>query len=68
MIELAQAVLELTGSKSKLINVDLPKDDPKQRCPDITRAKAILNWEPKVDLKTGLMKTIEYYKATQFGK
>jgi UDP-glucuronate decarboxylase len=68
MIELAQAVLELTGSKSKLINVDLPKDDPKQRCPDITKAKAILNWEPKVDLKTGLMKTIEYYKATQFGK
>ena len=68
MIELAHEVIALTGSKSKLINVDLPKDDPKQRCPDITKAKTILGWEPKVDLKTGLTKTIEYYKQTQFGK
>lgn len=68
MIELAQAVIALTGSKSKLINVDLPKDDPKQRCPDITKARRVLGWEPKVDLQTGLGRTIEYYRKTQFGK
>lgn len=67
MHELAEAVLEVTGSKSKLTHVDLPKDDPKQRCPDISKAKSLLKWEPKVDLKTGLGKTTEYYRATQFG-
>ncbi|MCA9024659.1 MAG: SDR family oxidoreductase [Planctomycetaceae bacterium] len=68
MHELAQAVLEVTGSKSTLTHVDLPKDDPKQRCPDISKAKSLLKWEPKVDLKTGLGKTTEYYRATQFGE
>ena len=68
MIELAKEVIALTGSKSKLVNVELPKDDPKQRCPDITKAKTILGWEPKVNLREGLTKTIEYYKQTQFGK
>jgi UDP-glucuronate decarboxylase len=66
MIELAEAVLSVTGSKSKLKYVELPKDDPKQRCPDITKARQLLRWEPKVDLKTGLGKTTEYYRATQF--
>lgn len=67
MLELAQAVLELTGSKSAVKHDPLPKDDPQQRRPDITKAKAILNWEPKVPLKEGLAKTIEYYRRTQFG-
>lgn len=67
MLELAQAVLELTGSKSAVQHDPLPKDDPQQRRPDITKAKAILKWEPKVPLKDGLAKTIEYYRRTQFG-
>jgi nucleoside-diphosphate-sugar epimerase len=67
MIELAQAVLEVTGSKSKLTNEPLPKDDPKQRCPDITKAKRVLGWEPKVNLRTGLSKTADFYRKTQFG-
>ncbi len=62
MIELANLVIELTGSKSKLINMPLPQDDPKQRKPDITNAKSILEWEPKIPLKNGLIKTIEYFK------
>lgn len=66
MIELAQAVLRVAESNSPLKYVELPKDDPKQRCPDITKAKRLLDWEPKVDLATGLAKTTEYYRATQF--
>ncbi len=66
MIELAQAVLAATGSKSELSYVDLPKDDPRQRCPNISKAKSLLKWEPKVDLKAGLAKTVEYYRRTQF--
>lgn len=61
MIELANLVIELTGSKSKLVFRPLPSDDPKQRKPDITLAKEILGWEPKVQLKEGLIKTIEYF-------
>ena len=61
MLELANLVLELTGSKSKLIFFPLPSDDPKQRKPDITLAKEKLDWEPKVQLKDGLVKTIEYF-------
>lgn len=62
MIELAEKVLQLTGSKSKLIHVDLPKDDPTQRRPDISLAKDLLGWEPKVHLDEGLKKTIEWFK------
>lgn len=61
MIELANQVIELTGSKSKLVFQPLPSDDPKQRKPDITLAKEKLNWEPKVQLKEGLVKTIAYF-------
>jgi len=61
MIELAEKVLELTGSKSTLIHKDLPEDDPKQRQPDIGRAKATLGWEPKVKLADGLKPTIAYF-------
>jgi UDP-glucuronate decarboxylase len=60
--ELAEQVISLTGSKSKLIHLPLPKDDPTQRQPDISLAKEKLNgWEPQVQLKEGLLKTIEYF-------
>jgi UDP-glucuronate decarboxylase len=62
MLELATAVIELTGSMSKIEHRPLPVDDPKQRKPDITRAKAILNWRPKVDLQDGLKETIAYFR------
>jgi UDP-glucuronate decarboxylase len=61
MIELAENVIDLTGSSSKLIFEDLPADDPKQRKPDITLAKEKLGWEPTVPLREGLAKTIEYF-------
>lgn len=62
IIELAQKVLELTGSKSKIVYKKLPQDDPVQRRPDISLAKKILNgWEPKIRLEQGLVKTIEYF-------
>ena len=61
--ELAQMVIELTASKSKLIFQDLPVDDPLQRCPDISLAKSELDWEPKISLQDGLKSTIEYFKT-----
>jgi len=60
--QLAELVIEITGSSSKLVKKPLPVDDPLQRCPDISRAKKILNWEPKIALKDGLYKTINYFK------
>ena len=63
MMELANAVLEQTGSKSKIVYMPLPGDDPKMRRPDITLAKNTLGWEPKVNLFDGLQKTIEYFKT-----
>jgi len=62
MKELATAVIEITGSSSEMIHVPLPEDDPKQRCPDITKAKRILGWEPQTQLREGLATTIEYYR------
>lgn len=62
MLELAEQVIDITGSKSKIIHLPLPKDDPTQRQPDITLAKEKLNgWEPRVPLREGLTKTIEYF-------
>ena len=61
ILELAEIIIDLTNSKSKLIFNDLPQDDPKQRQPDITLAKEKLNWEPKIQLKEGLPKTIKYF-------
>ncbi|MCX6152859.1 MAG: SDR family oxidoreductase [Candidatus Kapabacteria bacterium] len=63
MLELAKQIIELTGSQSKIIFQELPEDDPKLRRPDITRARSILGWEPKVDRKPGLIKTIDYFKS-----
>src|SRR6266702_4473102 len=60
--QLAEAVIELTGSSSKIVYRPLPEDDPKQRCPDISLAKRLLGWEPSVQLRDGLMKTIEYFE------
>jgi len=59
--ELAQKVISLTGSKSKIIHMPLPSDDPKQRKPDITVAKEKLGWEPTIDLESGLKPTIAYF-------
>lgn len=61
--ELADLVIEMTGSKSKKINMPLPQDDPVKRKPDITRAREYLHWEPSVKLREGLTKTIEYFKS-----
>jgi UDP-glucuronate decarboxylase len=61
MLELAQNVIELTGSASQLTFMPLPQDDPKQRQPDISLAKRELDWEPKIQLREGLTKTIEYF-------
>ena len=64
MLELAEAVLAVTGSKSGLEHRPLPKDDPRRRCPDITKAKQLLAWEPRVDLRTGLERTVAYYRQS----
>ncbi|MFQ5994982.1 MAG: UDP-glucuronic acid decarboxylase family protein [Acidiferrobacterales bacterium] len=62
ILKLAQAVIELTNSKSKIIHQPLPQDDPGRRCPDIERAKAHLDWQPKMPLEKGLKKTIAYFE------
>ena len=61
ILQLAEMVIRLTDSKSKLIRMPLPADDPKQRRPDITKAKKLLGWEPVTPLEAGLVKTIEYF-------
>src|SRR4051812_11251825 len=63
MKEFAEEIIKLTGINQKIINKPLPKDDPKQRRPDITRAKQILGWEPKVNRADGLKVTYEYFKS-----
>lgn len=63
MLELAQLIIELTNSTSEIVFKDLPKDDPKQRQPDITLARTLLNgWEPRIELRSGLIKTIAYFE------
>jgi UDP-glucuronate decarboxylase len=61
MLELAERIIKLTGSKSQILQLPLPQDDPKQRRPDITLAKRALDWEPTIDLDSGLVKTIDYF-------
>ena len=63
MLELAEKVLKLTGSSSKIIHMPLPADDPLQRKPDISLAKQKLDWEPHIPLEEGLVKTINYFKT-----
>ena len=63
MRELAELVIELTGSRSDIVHRPLPQDDPTQRRPDITRARALLGWEPKIALREGLARTIAYFDA-----
>ena len=60
--EVAEEIISLTGSRSPLEYRPLPEDDPKQRCPDISRARELLNWQPRVPLKTGLERTIAYFE------
>jgi len=60
---LAEKIIEMTGSKSKLVFQDLPSDDPKQRRPDISKAQNLLNWTPQIEIEEGLMKTVEYFKT-----
>jgi dTDP-glucose 4,6-dehydratase len=62
ILEFAERVRALVGSKAPIVFEPLPVDDPKQRCPDITKARRILNWEPKVELKDGLQITYDYFK------
>ena len=62
MLELADLVLEVTGSSSEIVHEPLPQDDPTQRKPDITKAKKILKWTPQVPLADGLKKTIDYFR------
>lgn len=62
MLDLAKEILEISGSDSKIAFKDLPQDDPKVRQPDITRARDILDWEPHVQRREGLLKTLEYFK------
>jgi UDP-glucuronate decarboxylase len=62
MLALAQTVIELTRSRSRIVHRPLPQDDPKQRQPDIAKAKAQLGWSPRVDLRDGLVKTIAYFE------
>jgi dTDP-glucose 4,6-dehydratase len=61
--EIAKVIIEMTGSHSRIIHKPLPMDDPKVRRPDITRARTLLGWEPKVDLREGLTHTIEYFRT-----
>jgi UDP-glucuronate decarboxylase len=63
MLQFAEQIIRATRSHSKIVFKPLPQDDPKQRRPDITRAKKILNWEPKVPLANGLAQTIKYFKT-----
>jgi dTDP-glucose 4,6-dehydratase len=67
LLQFAEEILKLTGAKSKLSFLPLPTDDPKQRRPDITKAKNILGWEPKVERAEGLKITLEYFKK-ELGK
>jgi dTDP-glucose 4,6-dehydratase len=68
ILECAQCVLQVTGSKSRIRYEPLPQDDPKQRCPDITKARTLLGWEPKIDLAAGLRMSLEYFQKAAAGQ
>jgi dTDP-glucose 4,6-dehydratase len=62
ILQFAEKVIELTGSSSKIVFRELPEDDPKVRQPDISKAKALFGWEPRVELGDGLRRTLDYFK------
>ena len=64
MLSLAERVIRLTGSRSRIAFRPLPQDDPRQRCPDITKARELLGWEPRIELEEGLRETIAYFRKT----
>jgi UDP-glucuronate decarboxylase len=68
IMQLAQMVIELTGSKGKIVHRPVPQDDPMQRQPDITLARKRLGWEPKVALREGLKRTIEFFRSVDLGQ
>jgi dTDP-glucose 4,6-dehydratase len=63
MLQCAEEVLRVTGSKSAIVHQPLPQDDPARRRPDITKARALLHWEPKVPLREGLQKSLAYFQS-----
>jgi nucleoside-diphosphate-sugar epimerase len=63
VLQLAQTIVRLAGSTSEIVHRDLPVDDPKQRQPDITRARKLLGWEPQISLEDGLGRTLEYFRS-----
>jgi dTDP-glucose 4,6-dehydratase len=63
ILECAKLVLNVTGSRSRIRFEPLPEDDPKQRCPDISKARQLLDWEPMIDLETGLRLSMEYFRG-----
>jgi nucleoside-diphosphate-sugar epimerase len=63
ILEFAEHIRAMTGTKSAIVFRPLPEDDPKQRKPDISKARAILGWEPRVPLEVGLRHTVEYFKG-----
>ena len=63
MKELADLIIELTNSKSKIVYLPLPQDDPRQRKPDLNLAKHLINWQPSVSVRDGMQATIEYFKT-----
>ena len=63
ILQVAEMIVRLTGSRSKIIFKPLPQDDPIRRCPDITLAKEMFNWEPQVELEGGIKRTIEYFRG-----
>jgi UDP-glucuronate decarboxylase len=62
ILDIARTVIRLTGSSSPIVHRDLPEDDPKQRCPDISLARKALEWEPTTGLTEGLVRTIEHFR------
>jgi len=62
ILDFGRKILEITGAGSQIINKPLPEDDPKVRQPDITRARKLLGWEPKVDFESGIRETIVYFR------
>jgi dTDP-glucose 4,6-dehydratase len=68
ILECAQTVLEVTGSRSGLCFQGLPQDDPTRRCPDITKARTLLDWEPRISLHEGLKKSLQFFKSQLLGQ